>query len=185
MINLVTLSSQRYLVNIGMNARVLIVPLPLSSDNPAFSESPRKARLLHGSIPEHTTSHTLNLMWRLEVRNDEDCPRIPTYTFSEIEVLPEDFEMMNWYTSTSPRSFLTHKILVGRMIMDSKTEETIGDMTLFERTLRKRIHGKIIFRNNAKTRAREWNCLSSILAPSSEIAKGKASKARSPRSHGT
>ena len=151
MINVVTLSSQRYLVDVGMNARGPIVPLPLLSDNPAFSVFPRKARLLHDSIPEHTTSHSLNLMWRLEVRNDEDCQWIPTYAFSEIEFLPVDFEMMNWYTTRSPRSFLTHKILVGRMITDTKTEEIIGDMTLFEGTLRKRIHGKIIFEKECKS----------------------------------
>ena len=151
MINLVTLSSQRYLVDVGMNARGPIVPLPLLPGNSAFSVFPRKARLLHGSIPEHTTSHTLNRMWRLEVRNDEDGQWIPTYAFSEIEFLPVDFEMMNWYTTTSPRSFLTHKILVGRMIMDAETEEIIGDMTLFERTLRKRIHGKIIFEKECKS----------------------------------
>ena len=90
-----TLSSQRYLVDVGMNARSPIVRLPLLSDNPAFSIFPRKARLLHGSFPEHTTSHTLNLMWRLEVHNHEDCEWIPTYAFSDIEFMPVDFAMMN------------------------------------------------------------------------------------------
>ena len=151
MVNLVTLSSQRYLVDVGMNARGPIVPLPLISDSPVFSVSPRKARLLHSSIPEHTTSHTLNMMWRLEVRNHEGCQWTPTYAFSEIEFLPVDFEMMNWYTMTSPRSFLSHKILVGRMILDSRTEEIIGDMTLFERTLRKRVHGKLVFEVECKS----------------------------------
>lgn len=159
MINLVTLSSQRYLVDVGMNARGPIVPLPLLSDNPTFSVFPRKARLLHGSIPEHTNSHNLNIMWRLEVRNDEGCRWIPTYAFSEIEFLPVDFEMMNWYTTTSPRSFLTHKILVGRMIMDVKLEEIIGDLTLFERTLRKRIHGKITFEKEFKNESERMELL--------------------------
>ena len=145
MVNIVTLSSQRYLVDVGMNARGPIVPLPLIPDTPAFSVSPRTARLLYSSIPEHTTSHTLNMMWRLEVRNHEGCQWTPTYAFSEIEFLPVDFDMMNWYTMTSPRSWFTHKILVGRMIMDTQREEIIGDMTLFERTLRKRIHGKVTF----------------------------------------
>ena len=49
LVNLVTLSSQRYLVDVGMNARGPIVPLPLISDTSAFSVYPRKARLLHGS----------------------------------------------------------------------------------------------------------------------------------------
>ncbi len=143
MVNLVTLSSQRYLVDVGMNSRGPIVPLPLVSDTYAFSVSPRKARLLHSLIPEHTASHALNKIWRLEVCNGEGCQWTPTYAFSEIEFLPVDFEMMNWYTSTSPRSWFTHKILVGRMILDAQGEVIVGDISLFERTLRKRIHGEI------------------------------------------
>ena len=62
-----------------------------------------------------------------------------------------DFDMMNWYTMTSPRSWFTHKILVGRMILDTQTEEIIGDMTLFERILRKRIHGKVTLEVECKS----------------------------------
>lgn len=145
MVNLVTLSSQRYLVDVGMNARGPIVPLPLISGTSTFSISPRQAHLLHSSIPEHTTSHALNTMWRLELRDREGCPWIPTYAFSEIEFLPVDFEAMHWYTTTCPRSWFTQKILVGRMVLDTQREEIVGDITLFERTIRKRIHGKVTF----------------------------------------
>ena len=92
MVNLVTLSSQRYLVDVGMNARGPIVPLPLIPDTCAVSISPRQARLLHSSIPDHTTSHALNVMWRLGIRFHEGCQWTPTYAFSEIEFLPVDFE---------------------------------------------------------------------------------------------
>ena len=125
-----------------MNARGPIVPIPMISGTSVFSISPREARLLHSSIPEHTNSNALNMMWRLEVRNNEGCQWTPTYAFSEIEFLHADFEMMCWYTSTSPRSWFTHKILVGQMILDKQRQEIIGDITLFESMLRKRIHGE-------------------------------------------
>ena len=143
MVNLVTLSSQRYLVDVGMGARGPIVPLPLISGASAFSISPRVVRLLHSCIPEHTTSHASNALWRLEVRNHELSQWKPTYAFSEIEFLPVDFEMMNWYISANPRSWFTQKVLVGRMILDAQGMEVVGDLTLFEKTLRKRIHGVV------------------------------------------
>ena len=151
MVNIVSLSSRRYLVDVGMNARGPIVPLHLISGIPTFSIAPRKARLLHSSIPEHTTSHIPNLMWCLEVRNAEGSPWIPTYAFGDIEFLPVDFEMMNWYTTTCPRSWFTHKIIVGRMVMDSQMKEIVGDITLFERTLRKRINGDVTFEVECKS----------------------------------
>ena len=134
-----------------MNARGPIVPLPLITDTSAVSVAPRTARLLHSSIPEHTASHPLNRMWRLEVRNRPGYQWIPTYAFSEIEFLSVDFEMKHWYTTTNPRSFLKHKILVGQMILDTQKEEIIGDIKLFERTLRKRVHGKAVFEVECKS----------------------------------
>ena len=150
-VNIVTLSSQCYLVDVGMNARGPIVPMPMISGTSMFSISPREARLLHSSIPEHTSSNALNMMWRLEVRNNEGSPWTPTYAFSEIEFLHADFEMMCWYTSTSPRSWFTHKILVGQMILDKQRQEIIGDVTLFEAMLRKRIHGETCFEVECKS----------------------------------
>ena len=138
-----TFSSQRFLVDVGMNARGPIVPLPLVPGIATVSISPRKARLLYNSIPEHSVSDRLNMMWQLEVQNHEKSPWISTYAFHEIEFLPVDFEMMNWFVTTNPRSFFTQKILVGRMILDELKEEIIGDVTLFEATLRRRIHGKV------------------------------------------
>ena len=90
-------------------------------------------------------------MWRLEVRDREGCPWTPTYAFSEIEFLPVDFEMINWYMTTSPRSFFKHKILVGRMILDEQREKIVGDVTLFEKILRKRIQGEIKFEVECKS----------------------------------
>ena len=143
MVNLVTLSSQRYLVDVGMGARGPTVPLVLLSDTSVVSISPRKMRLLHGSIPEHTYSHPSNAMWRLEVCDQEDSPWIPVYAFTEVEFLPVDFEMMNWYTSCHRRSWFTHKLLVSLMLLDEQRENVIGDITLYETTFRKRIHGTV------------------------------------------
>ncbi|KAF6221274.1 hypothetical protein HO133_002129 [Letharia lupina] len=63
LVNLVTLSSQRYLVDVGMNARGPIVPLPLISGTSTFSVSPRKtrpaARLDPGAYDLARSEHTV------------------------------------------------------------------------------------------------------------------------------
>ena len=59
--------------------------------------------------------------------------------------------MINWYMTTSPRSFFKHKILVGRMILDEQREEIEGDITLFEKILRKRIQGEVKFEVECKS----------------------------------
>lgn len=42
----------------------------------------------------------------------------PQYCFSTLEFFPVDFELMNLYTSTSPRVWFTQKIVVTRFILE-------------------------------------------------------------------
>jgi arylamine N-acetyltransferase len=104
MVNIVTLSSRRYLVDVGMGARGPMVLLEMVSGASATSISRRTIRLLHGCIPEHTSSHPSNALWKLEMRNSEGSACVPTYAFTDMEFLPQDFEVMNWYVSMNPRS---------------------------------------------------------------------------------
>ena len=143
MVNIVTISKQRYLVDVGIGAYGPMVPLPLISGVATVSIAPRSVRLVNACIPEQTSSHASNAMWQLEVRNqDTDAWRI-TYAFSDIEFLPEDYEMMNWYTSTNRRSFWTHQVLAMKMVLSDDQQEIVGDVTLFQRGLRRRNHGKV------------------------------------------
>ena len=142
MINLVTISSQRYLVDVGMGARGPIVPLPLIHGALRYSIRPRTSRLLYDWVPEHTSLHSSNRLWRLEALDREGANWTPTYAFSEAEFFPADYEVMNWYVTTHRRSWFTYQILVGRMILNEDQDEVVGDLTLFEKTLKKRIHGE-------------------------------------------
>ena len=151
MVNIVTLSSERYLIDVGMGSRGPMVPLLLSLDTCAISVAPRKVRLMRGLIPEHTSCHTSNQLWKLEVSSCDGSPWVPTYAFSEIEFLSQDFEVMNWYISMHRRSWFTHKLLVSRMVMDPQGKELIGDVTLFERGLKERIHGKTMLELECKS----------------------------------
>jgi arylamine N-acetyltransferase len=66
----------------------------------------------------------------------------PSYCFTEMEFLPQDYEMMSWFTSTSPKSFFTRDILCTKMLMDEASEKIVGDITLFNNGVRKTVGGK-------------------------------------------
>jgi arylamine N-acetyltransferase len=59
-----------------------------------------------------------------------------------MEFLPQDYEMMSWFTSTSPKSFFTRDILCTKMLMDEAGEKIVGDITLFNNGVRKTEGGK-------------------------------------------
>ena len=65
---MVVLSGQRYLVDVGMGARGPVAILPLQHGATVTSIVPRRARLLHGCLPEHSCNESSNLLWRLETQ---------------------------------------------------------------------------------------------------------------------
>ena len=142
-LNLVVLSGQRYLVDVGMGTRGPIVVLPLTHGFTTTSVPPGHVRLLHGCIPESSSLDSSNKLWRLESRKDEDSPWVPTYAFSESEFFQADYEVVNWYCFTNPRSWFLHDLVASRLILDDVGEQAVGSITFARSTFRRTRYGKL------------------------------------------
>ncbi|KAK5019450.1 N-hydroxyarylamine O-acetyltransferase [Cryomyces antarcticus] len=142
MINIVTIQSQRYFVDVGFGASGPTHPIPLIHDRVSVNVPPQTVRLNHTHIPDNTSRDSDKLLWVYEHRNADDAPWTPTYCFTESEFLPMDFAVMSHHTSTSKTSWFTYKVICTKMLMDSGTEQIVGDVTLFETAIKKRIAGK-------------------------------------------
>ncbi|KAF1923268.1 arylamine N-acetyltransferase [Didymella exigua CBS 183.55] len=142
MLNIVKLDGQWYVVDVGMGSMGPNMPYPLEDGFETTSIAPRKIRLQLRAISESYGNHS-NKLWCYSVCHDptEDGENvwIPTYCFTETEFLPQDYEIMSWFTSTHPRSFFTKSVTSTKMIMDEAQEKIIGNVTLFEATIRRSI----------------------------------------------
>lgn len=125
------------------------MPLPLKDGFGTISIAPRRIRLQHRIIAEHAQEDEKDAqkLWCFDVchhpkDNADENTWIPTYCFTTTEFLPQDYEMMSWFTSTSPRCFFIRSILCTKMIMDEETEEIVGDYSLFNDNVRKTVGGK-------------------------------------------
>ncbi|XPS71832.1 hypothetical protein M3J09_004010 [Ascochyta lentis] len=145
MLNLVKLDSEWYVVDVGMGAMGPNLPYPLQDGFETTSITPRKIRLQSRSIPESYGTRS-NELWCYDVcYNPGDSVEnawVPVYCFTETEFLPQDYEMMSWFTSTHERSFFTRSVTTTKMIMDERYEVVVGDITLFEATIKETIGGK-------------------------------------------
>ena len=107
------------------------------------SIAPRKIRIQQRAIGESYAEEDAPKMWCYDVCYDPskgaDNKWIPTYCFTETEFLPQDYEMMSWFTSRNGNSFFTRYMTATRMIMNSEREKIIGSVTLFEATIRESI----------------------------------------------
>ena len=144
MINIVTLSSERYLMDVGMNAKGPTIPIALNHEpRPVVSVAPRSVRLIKDFLPESTSRDTAHRYWQLEQRYSEHQAWTSVYAFAEVEFIPADFQVMNWYINTHPKSWFTQQIMIGKMLLTEDSKEVIGDLTLCKNLLQRRVRGRI------------------------------------------
>ena len=55
---------------------------------------------------------------------------------------PTDYEMMNYYTSTSPKTFFTQKIVCAKMILGGQGNDQIIRVVILQDNVKWRIHGE-------------------------------------------
>lgn len=148
MLNLVRLDDEWYAVDVGMGSMGPNLPFPLRDGFETTSIAPRLIRLQLRPIAESYATKSANSpgapkMWCFDVCNnpaDESKKDwVPVYCFTETEFLPQDYEVMSWFTSTNPRSFFTRYVTCTKMIMDEDKEVIVGSVTLFKDTVRETI----------------------------------------------
>ncbi|KAL2069514.1 hypothetical protein VTL71DRAFT_14193 [Oculimacula yallundae] len=144
MLNLVRLDDEWFAVDVGMGAMGPNLPFPLRDGFETVSIAPRLIRLQLRSIAEtYATSTDPPKLWCFDVCYDPSAGDgkewTPVYCFTETEFLPQDYEMMSWYTSTHPSSFFTKSVTCTKLLMDEEKEVIVGNITLFEATVRETI----------------------------------------------
>ncbi|KAK4989821.1 hypothetical protein LTR50_002997 [Elasticomyces elasticus] len=139
MINIVTIQNNRYMVDVGFGSSGPTHPIPLIHNQPTINVPPNQwVRLDYANIPDNTS--TDQKLWAFEYRNSESDSWMSNYCFSELEFLPSDYAVMNHFTSTSRTSFFTYSVICVRMVMED--DRIVGDVTLFNKDIKRRIAGK-------------------------------------------
>lgn len=134
MLNLVRFDNEWYVVDVGMGAMGPNMPYPVRDGFETTSIAPRKIRLQSRAIAESYGTHS-NKLWCYDICynpvDSADNKWVPVYCFTETEFLPQDYEIMSWYTSTNKSSFFTKYVTCTRMLTDEEREAIVGNVTLF------------------------------------------------------
>jgi arylamine N-acetyltransferase len=134
MLNLVRLDNEWYVVDVGMGSMGPNLPYPLRDGFETTSVAPRKIRIQSRAIAESHGTHS-NKLWCYDICydsiDDAESVWVPVYCFTETEFLPQDYEIMSWYTSTHKNSFFTKYVTSTKMVMDETRKRIVGNVTLF------------------------------------------------------
>ena len=165
MILIIELSGSRYLVDVGMKGQGPMVPVPLPEKEEEEegeekgeatiipSIPPRSIRLIRNFLPESTSRRRpAQRHWQLQQRWSDTSPWTCVHAFpDDVECLPSDFEVVNYFVSTHRTGWLTHKVTVGKMLLGCGGEgegqggdeaEIIGEVVLHGGVLKKRVRGR-------------------------------------------
>ncbi|USP81401.1 arylamine N-acetyltransferase 1 [Curvularia clavata] len=140
MINIVTIGDTKYHVDVGFGGDAPTAPMALDRTGTVHkSIQPASARLQWRNIPGNTDPS--QRLWVYEYRRSDDCDWEMKYSFTELEFLPEDFALINYFTSTSRHTWFTRMIVADKKIV-GPDGELIGKMTLAATTLKWNIRGE-------------------------------------------
>ncbi len=139
MINIVIIADREYLVDVGFGGGGAPThPNPLISDQPSRNIGSQSVRLLFSSISDNTRKD--KQLWCYQFCHEENRAWIDGYCFTETEFLPQDFQMMSFFTSTSKTSWFTYRVICAKLLMENG--EIVGEVRLYENEVRRRVKGK-------------------------------------------
>lgn len=114
-------------------------PLPLEEDVILAAITPASTRLTKTNISPNTDPD--QRLWIFQSREAPTGLWLTNYCFTELEFLPEDFEVMNFKTSCARTSWFTYTVVCCKFLLDENEEEIIGSITLVGNELKRKIRG--------------------------------------------
>lgn len=140
MVNIVIIGQTKYHIDVGFGGNGPIVPMPLDRSGVVREHiKPSASRLQWRNIPGNTDPN--QRLWIYEHRQDADSEWSMMYCFTELEFLPSDYVLMNYFTSTSKHVFFTRTIVLEKKILDD-AGELVGQLIMGDRDLKWRIQGE-------------------------------------------
>lgn len=142
MLNLLLLNGEYWVVDVGMGSMGPNVVYKLEDGMEMESIPPRRIRLQKRAIQESYQAGEGAKMWCFDVcykPSDSTPVYTPTYAFTELEFLPQDYEMMSYFTSTNPACFFTYTLVCTKMLLDPTATKVIGDVTMVNGTVRRNV----------------------------------------------
>ncbi|GIK03266.1 N-terminal acetyltransferase [Aspergillus viridinutans] len=137
MVLIVTIDGQKYMVDVGFGSNGPTSPLPMKENEVAVCIAPGEMRLIKDSIPDFVDKS--QKVWIYQIRHDPESEWIPSYSFSEVEFLAEDFAVMNFATSQKSDSWFTQTFVCTKVILSEGGLEPRGLYVMSGKEVKKRL----------------------------------------------
>ncbi|KGO78428.1 Arylamine N-acetyltransferase [Penicillium italicum] len=140
MVLIVIIGGEKYMVDVGFGNNCATAPLLLQENVTATTIAPSEMRIVRETIAEFTDPS--QKIWIYQTRYNPESKWLPQICFSDVEFLPQDFDVMNFSISQSRTSWFTRIFVCMRMILDQSGTEIIGQCVMSGKEVKERLRGK-------------------------------------------
>jgi arylamine N-acetyltransferase len=136
------------MVDVGFGGDGATKAIPLREGHITRNLGTQDIRLIRDFVPAQTVvDDPGRKLWIYQYRNGADKPWNSYYCFPELEFLPADFRVSNWFTSTCPEVAQTFTVLTIKFLRRSSAEapgdeEICGKRMLVNGTVKENLGGK-------------------------------------------
>ncbi|KAF2174258.1 hypothetical protein M409DRAFT_62345 [Zasmidium cellare ATCC 36951] len=134
----------QYSDDVGFGGDGPTAPLPLLSGRVHENLGAQEVRLIREWLQEQKKrTDERDMYWVYQYRNSEDQPWRSFYAFLEIEFLPKDWAVVNWFTGHNAASLHFDKVLVVLFLIDGEAQpQVVGKRMLVDGTVKENLGGK-------------------------------------------
>ena len=126
------------MTDVGYGGDGPVSPLPMVEGLVTRNIATQELRLVHAAIEGQV--ELSQKQWIYEIRNDASKDWNACYAFLDREFIQQDFEVMSFYTSTNPASYMTANVVVVKFL--HKACEVYGKLMLINDEVKKNIGGR-------------------------------------------
>ncbi|KAI1421034.1 hypothetical protein F5Y12DRAFT_770274 [Xylaria sp. FL1777] len=155
-VSIVELDGAKYHVDIAFGGDCATLPMPLVDGLVHQNIGAQQIRLVRDWIPTQLKRTEESKLWIYEYRNGADREWNPFYCFTLVEFIPNDWEVVNVYASTSPKSWQTKTVITIKFLRrprddGSGEEEIYGKRMLVNDVIKENLGGRTAVIHECKT----------------------------------
>lgn len=144
-VSIVEIDGKKYHVDTAFGGDCATLPMPLVHGLVYQNMGTQQIRLVRDWIPSQLKRTEETKLWIYEYRNGEDKEWNSFYAFAELEFMPNDWEVINIFASTSPKCWQTKTVIAIKFLrrtLDDGEEEIYGKRMLVNEVVKENLGGR-------------------------------------------
>ncbi|KAJ2975133.1 hypothetical protein NUW58_g8443 [Xylaria curta] len=153
-VSIVEIDGQKYHVDIAFGGDCATLPMPLVDGLVHQNIGAQQIRLVRDWIPTQLKRTEATKLWIYEYRNGPEMDWNSFYCFAMVEFMPNDWEVVNVFASTSPKCWQTKTVIAIkflRRIREDGDEEIYGKRMLVNGVVKENLGGRTAVVYECKT----------------------------------